>query len=64
MERAVPRMLLEAVSTELAFRSGIFLVAISRICFSVTLPIFSLLGVPEPFSMPAAFSSRTAAGGV
>ena len=34
------------------------------ICFSVTLPFFSLFGVPEPFSMPAAFSSRTAAGGV
>ena len=41
-------MLLAAASTELAFRSGIFWVAISRICFSVTLPIFSLFGVPSP----------------
>ena len=36
MERAVPRMLFMAVSTEEAFRSGIFCVAISRTCFSVT----------------------------
>ena len=57
-------MLFMAVSTEAAFRSGIFCVAISRTCFSVTLPIFSLFGVPEPLGIPAAFSSRTAAGGV
>ena len=64
IERAVPLMLLMAVSTEAAFRSGIFCVAISRTCFSVTLPIFSLFGVPEPLAIPAAFISRTAAGGV
>ncbi len=64
IERAVPRMLRAAASTVLEFRSGIFWVAICRICFSVTLPFFSLFGVPEPFSMPAAFNSRTAAGGV
>ncbi len=64
IERAVPLMLLIAVSTDAAFKSGIFCVAISRTCFSVTLPIFSLLGVPEPLAMPAAFFSRTAAGGV
>src|SRR5262249_7349730 len=32
--------------------------------FFVTLPTFSLLGVPEPFGTPAAFSSRIEAGGV
>ena len=64
MERAVPLMLLMADSTDAALRSGIFCVAISRTCFSVTLPSFSLFGVPEPLAMPAAFLSRTAAGGV
>ena len=44
--------------------SGIFCFAISWICFSVTLPTLSLFGVPEPFGMPAAFSSSTGAGGV
>jgi len=64
IDRAVPLMLFTAASTEAAFRSGIFCVAISRTCFSVTLPIFSLFGVPDPFATPAAFLSRTAAGGV
>ena len=49
MDRAVPLILLIAVSIEAAFRSGIFCVAISRTCFSVTLPTLSLLGEPEPF---------------
>ena len=35
MGRAVPLMLLIAVSTEAAFRSGVFCVAISRTCFSL-----------------------------
>src|ERR1019366_302859 len=48
MERAVPFTLLIAASTEAAFRSGIFCRAISRTCFSVTLPTLSLFGVPEP----------------
>ena len=64
IDLAVPLMLLIAVSTDDAFRSGIFCVAISRTCFSVTLPTLSLLGVPAPLAMPAAFFSRTAAGGV
>jgi predicted permease len=64
IDRAVPLMLLIAAPPRAAFRSGIFCVAISRTCFSVTLPIFSLFGVPEPLAMPAAFFSRTAAGGV
>jgi hypothetical protein len=57
-------MLLIAVSTEEAFESGIFCVAISRNWASVTLPIFYLFGVPEPLAMPAAFFNSTAAGGV
>src|ERR1700677_5136522 len=64
IERAVPRMLLAAASTVLAFMSGIFWLAMAMICFSVTLPFLSLLGVPDPLSMPAAFSSNTGAGGV
>ena len=60
----MPLMLLIAASTEAAFKSGIFCVAISRTCFSVTLPTLSLLGVPAPLAMPAAFFNRTAAGGV
>src|SRR6202050_1566740 len=64
MERAVPFTLLTAASTEAAFRSGIFCLAISSTCFSVTLPTLSLLGVPEPLATPAARFSRIAAGGV
>ena len=64
IDRAVPLMLLIAVSTEAAFKSGIFCVAISRTCCSVTLPTFSLFGVPEPLATPAAAksSSPSAAG--
>jgi hypothetical protein len=49
IERAVPLMLLIAESIDAAFKSGIFCVAISRTCFSVTLPTLSLFGVPDPF---------------
>jgi len=58
IELAVPLMLLRFVSTKAALRSGIFWVAISRICFSVTLPFASLLGVFDPLLMPAAFLSN------
>src|SRR5580658_11331946 len=64
MERAVPRTLLMAASTEAAFRSGIFCLAISSTCFSVTLPTLSLLGAPDPLAMPAARFNNTDAGGV
>src|SRR5436853_6644037 len=53
-----------AASTEAAFRSGIFCVAMSATCFSVTLPTLSLLGEPEPLATPAARFSRIEAGGV
>src|SRR5437660_12467893 len=64
IDRAVPRTLLIAASTEAAFKSGIFCLAISSTCFAVTLPTLSLLGVPDPFAIPAARLSSTEAGGV
>src|SRR5581483_2986552 len=64
MERAVPRMLLIADSTDAAFRSGIFCLAMSSTCFAVTLPTLSLLGAPAPFAIPAARLRRIEAGGV
>src|SRR5450432_4664986 len=64
IDRAVPLMLLIAASTDAAFRSGIFWVAMSRTWASVTVPTLVLLGTPEPLARLAAFLSRTAAGGV
>src|ERR1700691_4659719 len=64
MDRAVRLMLFTADSTETVFKSGIFCLAISSTCFSVTVPTLSLFGVPEPLARFAAFFSRTAAGGV
>src|SRR5580698_2398478 len=64
IDLAVPRTLLTAASIEAAFRSGIFCLAMSSTCFSVTLPTLSLLGVPDPLAMPAARFSRIEAGGV
>src|SRR5665811_1665842 len=64
IERAVPRMLLIAVSTEAAFRSGIFCLAMSSTCLAVTLPTLSLFGTPDPLAMPAARFNRIEAGGV
>src|SRR5208282_1427863 len=64
IDRAVPRTLLMAASTDAAFRSGIFCFAMSSTCFSVTLPTLSLLGAPDPLAMPAARFSNIEAGGV
>src|SRR5215831_4935163 len=64
MLRAVPFTLLMAASRDAAFRSGIFCLAISATCFSVTLPTLSLFGAPEPLAMPAARFRNTEAGGV
>src|SRR5438874_9598394 len=64
IDRAVPRTLLMAASTDAAFRSGIFCLAMSSTCLSVTLPTLSLLGAPEPLAIPAARLTRIAAGGV
>jgi hypothetical protein len=62
IERAVPSTRRIAASTVLAFRSGIFVSAISLTCALVTLPTLFLFGSPEAFSRPAAFFKRTAAG--
>src|ERR1035441_187513 len=64
IDRAVPRTLLMAASTDAAFRSGIFCFAMSSTCFSVTLPTLSLFGAPDPLAMPAARFSNIEAGGV
>ena len=64
MLRAVPSIMRAAASTSLADRSAILIAAISRTWARVTRPIVSRFGVPEPFSMPAALRSRSAAGGV
>src|SRR6266545_5089918 len=64
MDLAVPSTIFTAPERSEAFRSGSFVLAMSSTCCFVTLPTFSLLGVPEPFGTPAALSSRIAAGGV
>ena len=48
----------------LALRSAILIWAISRTWLRVTRPTSSRPVVAEPFSMPAALRSRSAAGGV
>jgi len=62
--RAVPLIISAAFSTVWAFKSGIFILAISMTWSIVTDPILLLLGSPEPFSTLAAFNSKTDAGGV
>ncbi len=64
MLRAVPSIMRIAASTSAAFRSCIFDSAISLTCAFVTVATLFVLGSPEPFSTPAAFLSKTAAGGV
>ena len=64
MDLAVPRMLLIAVSTVAAFRSGIFCFAMSSTCFAVTVPTLLRFGSADPFARFATFFSRTYAGGV
>src|SRR6266550_4665241 len=64
MDRAVPSTVLIAASSDAAFRSGSFVLAISSTCFFVTLPTLFLFGTPDPFCNPAALRRRIAAGGV
>ena len=64
IERAVPAIILAAASSLEAFRSFCLTLAISLSWALVTLPIFSLLGVAEPFARPAACYSSTEAGGL
>ena len=63
MLRAVPATTRKAASSEVAFKSFFLIFTISSTCLRVTLPTFSLFGSLEPAVMPAAFLSRTEAGG-
>ncbi len=56
--------MLIAASTVAAFRSGIFISAISRTLSLEIVATFVLFGTPEPDFRLQAFLSRTAAGGV
>src|SRR5947208_5546187 len=64
IERAVPSIIFTAASRSFAFRSGNFVRAISSTLARLIFPTFSLFGIAEPFSMPAALRIRSAAGGV
>jgi hypothetical protein len=52
-----------ADSRLVVFRSGSLVFAISSIFAREIVPTFSRFGLPEPFGMPAAFLSRSAARG-
>src|SRR5699024_10017291 len=56
--------MLMAASTEAAFRSGIFISAISRTLSLEIVATLVLLGTPEPDLILQAFFRSTAAGGV
>ena len=64
MLRAVPAIMLIAASIVAAFKSGIFVSAISLILSLEIVATFVLLGTPEPDWMLHAFLIRTGAGGV
>src|SRR5258708_10053021 len=64
MLRAVPSIVFIADARLDVLRSTIFNFAISSILLREIVPIFSLLGLPDPFAMPKAFLKRSAAGGV
>ena len=64
IERAVPAMIFIACSTSRAFRSGIFVSAIDRICASVSRPTLVRFGSPEPDWRLSTSLISTAAGGV
>ena len=63
MLRQVPATWLIAASMVLAVRSGILRSAISLTCALVMVATLSLLGTPEPFSMPRVFRMRVGVGG-
>ena len=58
IERAVPSIIRIADSIFAAFKSGILVSAISCTCARVTVATLVVLGVPEPFSTPAAFLQK------
>ena len=63
MLRAVPSMMRMAASSSRALMSSFLICTISRICARVILPAFSVPGFFAPEATPAAFFTRTAAGG-
>ena len=64
IDRAVPAMIFSAASIVVAFRSGIFVCAMSRTWAAVMLPTLVLCGSALPLSTPAAFLISSGAGGV
>src|SRR5258708_37691563 len=64
MLRAAPSIMRMAASMSLAFKSFILISAISRTLARRIVPAVSRPGLPLPFSTPAAFLIRSAAGGV
>ena len=64
IDRAVPATVLNAASSDSAFRSGIFSLAMSSTCFFVTVPTLFLFGSADPLARFAARFSRIDAGGV
>lgn len=60
---AVPSTIFIALSKSLAFKSGILRLAISSIFARDNFATFSLLGIPDPFSIPAASFNKKATGG-
>src|SRR6202008_672221 len=64
IDRAVPATVRDAASILAAVRSLTLVLAISSTCLRVTLPTLFLFGSAEPFSIPAARSSRIEAGGL
>src|ERR1051325_10296358 len=64
IERAAPATIAIADSIVSQLRSGILISAILRTCALVSLPTLLRFGWPDPFSRPASFFTRIAAGGV
>src|SRR5205814_7954681 len=64
IERAAPATIAIADSIVSQLRSGILISALLRICARVTFPTLLRFGCPDPFSSPASFFKRIAAGGV
>ena len=60
----MPSTIFIAVSTLLALRSGILVLAISRTWSRLILPTLWVSGFSVPFLIPAAFLMSSAAGGV
>src|SRR5271154_7644409 len=64
MLRAVPDTVWTAAARSAAVRSLSLVLAISSTCARVTLPTLFLLGIGDPFSIPAARNKRIEAGGL